>query len=179
MFVVLYNRLHICQFLRWNNEGRRGHRQYILHVGRGLEAPLVILNRPAEHSKSLVDSVVIFKKACHLSCRRIESVYLDKREILLKGSSRLTGRRSRQSKEYKTLVSIEATSIYYCQAGISVKQGLVPVISVDSIHGSSGEVVVRMSVHDVRGCGIGDNANKPTCCFDKGLQMLLRRIRKN
>jgi len=99
---------------------------------------------------------------------------------LIEGYSRLTGRRSRLAKEYKTLVSIEATSICYCQAGISVEQGLVPVIPVDSIHGYSGEDdVVPMSVHNVRGCSTVENADKPTWCIDKGLQNLLQIPRKN
>ena len=86
----------------------------------------------------------------------------------------------RAVQEYKTIVSIEATSIAYCQAGVSVEQGLVPVILVKSIHGDSGrDDVVPMSVHNVRGCIIVENADKPTWCMDKGLQILLRRSRKN
>lgn len=99
---------------------------------------------------------------------------------MIRGYSRLTGRKSRQSKEYKTIVSIEATSIAHCQAGVSVEQGLVPVISVKSIHGDSGRGdVVPMSVHNVRGCLIVEDADKPTWCMDKGLQILLRGSRKN
>jgi hypothetical protein len=66
----------------------------------------------------------------------------------------------------------------YHQAGTSVEQGLVPVISVDSIHGDLGRDVVPMSVHNARGCGIVENADKPTYCIDKGLQILLRRMRE-
>jgi hypothetical protein len=35
-----------------------------------------------------------------------------------------------------------------------------------------------MSVHSVRGCGIVEDANKTTCCIDKGRQTFFRRAER-